>query len=126
MSCYTSAPPTISSTASFCTGTKRQRPAQIAASNSKEAGIPLTHRSFVTKVVGGVASLLVLKGLSSAQVKGKLGYMKTVDTAAMLTTVEKGFFKGEGFVIYGPACDIQGRLHDARIGTDAVIYPASS
>jgi hypothetical protein len=27
-----------------------------------------------------------------------------------------------GIVIYGPARDIQGNLHDARIGTEAVIY----
>jgi hypothetical protein len=29
-------------------------------------------------------------------------------------------------VIYGPALDVKGLLNDARIGTDAVIYPAAS
>ena len=31
-----------------------------------------------------------------------------------------------GIVIYGPAHDVKGLSSDARIGTDAVIYPASS
>jgi hypothetical protein len=30
-----------------------------------------------------------------------------------------------GVVIYGPACDVEGLLNDARIGTDAVTDPAS-
>jgi hypothetical protein len=41
----------------------------------------LTRRSFVTKVVGGIAGLPFIKELSAAQVRGKLGYMKIVDTA---------------------------------------------
>jgi hypothetical protein len=53
----------------------------------------LTRRSFVTKVAVGSASLPFMKGLSSAQVRSKLGCMKIVDTAAMLMAVEKGFFR---------------------------------
>jgi hypothetical protein len=29
----------------------------------------------------------------------------------------------EGIVIYGPACNVKGLLNQARMGTDAVIYP---
>ena len=29
-----------------------------------------------------------------------------------------------GIVIYGAACNVKGPLNHARIGTDAVIYPA--
>ena len=43
----------------------------------------LTRRGFVTKVAVGIASLPFMKGLSSAQVRGELGDMKIVDTAAM-------------------------------------------
>ena len=56
----------------------------------------LTRRSFVNKVVVGIASLPFMKGLSSAQVRGRLGYMKIVDNAAMFMAVEKGFFTAEG------------------------------
>jgi NitT/TauT family transport system substrate-binding protein len=56
----------------------------------------LTRRGFMTKVVVGLASLPVMKGLSSAQVRGKLGYMKIVDTAAMFMAVEKDFVRAEG------------------------------
>ena len=37
--------------------------------------------------------------LSWAQTKGKLGYMKIVDNAAMFMAMEKGFFKAEGLEI---------------------------
>jgi ABC-type nitrate/sulfonate/bicarbonate transport system ATPase subunit len=53
----------------------------------------LTRRRFVTKVVVGIASVPFMKGLSSAQIRGKLGYMKIVDTAAMFMAVEKGFLR---------------------------------
>jgi ABC-type nitrate/sulfonate/bicarbonate transport system substrate-binding protein len=56
----------------------------------------LTRRSFVTNVVVGSASLPFMQGLSSAQVRGKLGYMKIVDTAARFMAMEKGFFTAEG------------------------------
>jgi NitT/TauT family transport system substrate-binding protein len=37
-----------------------------------------------------------MKGIGAAQVKGKLGYMKIVDNAAMFMAMEKGFFTAEG------------------------------
>jgi NitT/TauT family transport system substrate-binding protein len=43
-----------------------------------------------------MASLPLLSGLGRAQTKGKLGYMKIVDNAAMFVAMEKGFFKAEG------------------------------
>src|SRR5687768_16023896 len=56
----------------------------------------MNRRSFLTKVSVGVAALPLLPGLSWAQAKGKLGYMKIVDNAAMFVAMEKGFFKAEG------------------------------
>jgi NitT/TauT family transport system substrate-binding protein len=56
----------------------------------------LTRRSFLTQVTVGVAGLPLMGGLSWAQVKGKLGYMKIVDNAALFMAMEKGFFKAEG------------------------------
>ena len=55
----------------------------------------MNRRSFLTKVSVGVAALPLLPGLSWAQTKGKLGYMKIVDNAAMFVAMEKGFFKAE-------------------------------
>jgi NitT/TauT family transport system substrate-binding protein len=56
----------------------------------------ITRRSFVTKLTVGIAGVPLMKGLSSAQTKGKLGYMKIVDNAAMFMAMEKGFFTAEG------------------------------
>src|SRR2546428_11992776 len=56
----------------------------------------ITHREFVIRVAVGIASLPLLRSLSFAQTKGKLGYMKIVDNAAMFVAMEKGFFKAEG------------------------------
>lgn len=56
----------------------------------------LTRRNFLTKLTVGVAGLPLLRGSSWAQAKGKLGYMKIVDNAAMFVAMEKGFFKAEG------------------------------
>jgi NitT/TauT family transport system substrate-binding protein len=56
----------------------------------------LTRRCFVTNIVVGIASFSFMKGLSAAQLRGKLGYMKIIDTAAMFMAVEKGFFTAEG------------------------------
>jgi NitT/TauT family transport system substrate-binding protein len=53
-------------------------------------------RSFVTKVVVAVAGLPFMHRMSWAQAKGKLGYMKIVDNAALFLAMEKGFFKAEG------------------------------
>jgi NitT/TauT family transport system substrate-binding protein len=56
----------------------------------------LTRRNFVTKLAVGIAGLPLTAGISWSQAKGKLGYMKIVDTAAMFVAMEKGFFKAEG------------------------------
>ena len=58
--------------------------------------MPVTRRRFLTRVAVGVAGLPLARGLSWAQIKGKLGYMKIVDNAAMFMAMEKGFFKSEG------------------------------
>jgi NitT/TauT family transport system substrate-binding protein len=87
----------------------------------------LTRRTFVTKAVVGMASLPFMKGLSSAQVRGKLGYMKIVDTAAMFMAVEKGFFTAEGLALEpvpmaGGALMVQGVTSgDLQIGWSNVI-----
>lgn len=56
----------------------------------------INRRSFLTKVIVGVAGMPLARGLSWAQTKNKLGYMKIVDNAAMFMAMEKGFFKAEG------------------------------
>ena len=42
----------------------------------------ITRRNFVSKLTVGLAGLPLVRGLSWAQTKGKLGYMKIVDNAA--------------------------------------------
>ncbi len=59
----------------------------------------ITRRNFLAKVTVGVAGLPLMRGLCWAQAKGKLGYMKIVDNAAMFMAMEKGFFKAEGLEI---------------------------
>ena len=59
----------------------------------------ITRRNFLAKVTVGVIGLPQMQGLSWAQAKGKLGYMKIVDNAAMFMAMEKGFFKAEGLEI---------------------------
>jgi NitT/TauT family transport system substrate-binding protein len=56
----------------------------------------ISRRSFLAKVTVGIAGVPLARGLSWAQAKGKLGYMKIVDNAAMFVAMEKGFFKAEG------------------------------
>lgn len=56
----------------------------------------MNRRSFLTRVSVGVAALPFMHGFSWAQTKGKLGYMKIVDNAAMFVAMEKGLFKAEG------------------------------
>jgi NitT/TauT family transport system substrate-binding protein len=56
----------------------------------------ITRRNFLTTLTIGVAGLPLARGLSWAQIKSKLGYMKIVDNAAMFVAMEKGFFKAEG------------------------------
>ena len=56
----------------------------------------MNRRNFLTKVAVGIAAVPLMRGFSWAQAKGKLGYMKIVDNAAMFMAMEKGFFKAEG------------------------------
>ncbi len=56
----------------------------------------ITRRQFLATLTVGVTSLGVTRDFSWAQAKGKLGYMKIVDNAAMFVAMEKGFFKAEG------------------------------
>jgi NitT/TauT family transport system substrate-binding protein len=56
----------------------------------------LNRRDFLVKLSIGVAALPFADGLTWAQTKGKLGYMKIVDNAAMFMAMEKGYFKAEG------------------------------
>jgi len=56
----------------------------------------ITRRTFLAKVSVGVAGWSLMRDFSWAQAKGKLGYMKIVDNAAMFMAMEKGFFKAEG------------------------------
>ncbi len=56
----------------------------------------LTRRDFLGQVAAAAAGLPLLGGPSWAQTKGKLGYMKIVDTAPMYIAMERGFFKSAG------------------------------
>jgi NitT/TauT family transport system substrate-binding protein len=75
----------------------------------------------------GLAGLPFVRGLSWAQGKGKLGYMKIVDNAAMFVAMEKGFFKAEGLELEtvpmaGGALIVQGVTSgDLQIGWTNVI-----
>src|SRR5262245_53021286 len=87
----------------------------------------ITRRKFVTQLTVGVAGLPLVRGLSWAQAKGKLGYMKIVDNAAMFVAMEKGFFKTEGLELEtvpmaGGAVIVQGVTSgDLQIGWTNVI-----
>jgi ABC-type nitrate/sulfonate/bicarbonate transport system substrate-binding protein len=59
----------------------------------------ISRRNFLNKLTVGVAGLTFVCDSSRAQTKGKLGYMKIVDNAAMFLAMEKGFFKAEGLEI---------------------------
>ena len=56
----------------------------------------ISRRNFITRLTIGLTGLPLARGLGWAQAKGKLGYMKIVDNAAMFVAMEKGFFKAEG------------------------------
>jgi len=56
----------------------------------------ITRRSFLASVAVGLAGLPLARDFAWAQAKGKLGYMKIVDNAALFVAMEKGFFKAEG------------------------------
>ncbi len=58
-----------------------------------------TRRQFLVKVALATATLPLAPSLSLAQFKGKLGYMRIVDNAALFMAVEKGFFKAEGLTL---------------------------
>jgi NitT/TauT family transport system substrate-binding protein len=87
----------------------------------------ITRRSFVTKLTVGVAGLPLARRLAWGQTKGKLGYMKIVDNAAMFVAMEKGFFKSEGLELEtvpmaGGALIVQGVTSgDLQIGWTNVI-----
>ena len=59
----------------------------------------VSRRNFLVKLSVGIAALPFARELVWAQAKGKLGYMKIVDNAAMFMAMEKGFFKAEGLEI---------------------------
>src|SRR5437870_9902749 len=87
----------------------------------------ITRRKFVTQLTVGLAGLPLVRGLTWAQAKGKLGYMKIVDNAAMFVAMEKGFFKTEGLELEtvpmaGGAVIVQGVTSgDLQIGWTNVI-----
>jgi NitT/TauT family transport system substrate-binding protein len=56
----------------------------------------ITRRRFLSRLSIAIAGLPLMPGFSGAQAKGKLGYMKIVDNAALFMGLEKGFFKAEG------------------------------
>ena len=87
----------------------------------------LTRRDFLEKVTVAAAGLPLLNGLSWAQTKGKLGYMKIVDNAPMFVAMERGFFKAAGLELEtvpmaGGAVIVQGVTSgDLQIGWTNVI-----
>src|SRR5918996_1196602 len=87
----------------------------------------ITRRDFLSKIAIGVAAAPWLGNPSWAQTKGKLGYMKIVDVAAMFMAMEKGFFKSEGLELEtvpmaGGAVIVQGVTSgDLQIGWTNVI-----
>jgi NitT/TauT family transport system substrate-binding protein len=87
----------------------------------------ISRRNFLTRISVGVAGLSLMHDFSWAQAKGKLGYMKIVDNAAMFMAMEKGFFKAEGLELEtvpmaGGAVIVQGVTSgDLQIGWTNVI-----
>ena len=59
----------------------------------------VTRRKFLLKLSVGIAAVPFAREWGWAQTKGKLGYMKIVDNAAMFMAMEKGYFKAEGLEI---------------------------
>jgi len=55
-----------------------------------------SRRQFLTKISVGITGLSLIGDFAWAQAKGKVGYMKIVDNAAMFMAMEKGYFKAEG------------------------------
>lgn len=56
----------------------------------------VSRRNFLVKLSVGIATLPFSREFAWAETKGKVGYMKIVDNAAMFMAMEKGFFKAEG------------------------------
>jgi NitT/TauT family transport system substrate-binding protein len=87
----------------------------------------LTRRKFVASAALAAAGLPFLDARSKAQTKGKLGYMKIVDTAPMFVAMERGFFKSAGLELEtvpmaGGAVIVQGVTSgDLQIGWTNVI-----
>src|SRR5919205_2904687 len=87
----------------------------------------ITRRNFLTTVTVGIAGMPFMRGFSFAQTKGKLGYMKIVDNAALFVAMEKGLFKAEGLELEtvpmaGGAVIVQGvTAGDLQIGWTNVI-----
>jgi NitT/TauT family transport system substrate-binding protein len=87
----------------------------------------VTRRKFLGHAALAAAALPVLEALTWAQAKGKLGYMKIVDTAAMFVAMERGFFKSAGLELEtvpmaGGAVIVQGVTSgDLQIGWTNVI-----
>jgi NitT/TauT family transport system substrate-binding protein len=73
------------------------------------------------------AGLPLMNGLSRAQSRGKIGYMKIVDTAPMFVAMDRGFFKAAGLELEtlpmaGGAVIVQGVTSgDLQIGWTNVI-----
>jgi NitT/TauT family transport system substrate-binding protein len=59
----------------------------------------VSRRNFLIKLSVGITAVPFARELGWAQTKGKLGYMKIVDNAAMFMAMEKGYFKAEGLEI---------------------------
>jgi NitT/TauT family transport system substrate-binding protein len=87
----------------------------------------LTRRKFLESAAVAAAGLPLLNAHSWAQAKGKLGYMKIVDTAPMFVAMERGFFKAAGLELEtvpmaGGAVIVQGVTSgDLQIGWTNVI-----
>jgi NitT/TauT family transport system substrate-binding protein len=87
----------------------------------------LTRRKFLESAALGAASLPFMSTTTWAQTKGKLGYMKIVDTAPLFVGMERGFFKAAGLELEtlpmaGGAVIVQGvSSGDLQIGWTNVI-----
>jgi NitT/TauT family transport system substrate-binding protein len=87
----------------------------------------VTRRKFLKNLAASAAGVSLIDGLSWAQTKGKLGYMKIVDNAPMFVAMERGFFKAAGLELEtvpmaGGAVIVQGVTSgDLQIGWTNVI-----
>jgi NitT/TauT family transport system substrate-binding protein len=100
----------------------------ILDSRLQEEAMGFTRREFLgNAAVAAVAGASLVSRRGWAQSKGKLGYMKIVDTAPMFVAVERGFFKSAGLELEtvpmaGGAVIVQGVASgDLQIGWTNVI-----